>query len=97
MPLSLDLPQNVDSVVISESATHLVVVHAQMVLLNAPESGQAGRVDNLEHPGLLVLPLDVGGVALARVIQQLLQEVPEQSPVGCWRLSVLPLGSWPRA
>ena len=66
--LSLHLPQDVDSVVVPQSSAHLVVVHAQMILLNAPESGQAGRVDNLEHPGLLVLPLDVGGVPLARVI-----------------------------
>ena len=89
MSLSLHLPQNVDSVVISESATHLVIIHAQVVFLNAPEPGQARRVDNLEDSGLLVLPLDVGGVPLPRVVKQLLQEVPQQPPVGGGRLPVL--------
>ena len=82
MPLALDLPQDVDSVVVSERARHLVVVHRQVVLLNAPKLGQAGRVHDLEHPGLLVLPGDVAGVALARIVQQLLKEVPEQPTVG---------------
>ena len=62
-----------------------------MILLNAPESGQTGRVYNLEHPGLLVLPLDVGGVPLTRVIQELLQEVPQQPTIGGGRLSGLSL------
>ena len=89
MPLSLDLPQNVDSVIISESSAHLVIIHAQMILLNAPEPGQAGRVDDLEDAGLLVLPLDIRGVPLTWVVQQLLQEVPEQATIRAWRLPVL--------
>jgi hypothetical protein len=48
-------------------------------LLRVP--GQAGRVNNLEYPGLLVLPLDVAGVPLGPVVQQLLQEVPQQATV----------------
>ena len=72
MTFTLNFSQNVDSIIISESSTHLVVVHAQMVLLNAPEPGKSGRVDDLEHAGLLVLPLDVGGVPLAGVVQKLL-------------------------
>ena len=72
MTFALNFSQNVDSIIISESSTHLVVVHAQMVLLNAPEPGKSGRIDDLEHTGLLVLPLDVGGVPLAGVVQKLL-------------------------
>lgn len=37
MSLSLNLPEDVDSVVISQSTAHLVVVHGKVVLLNAPE------------------------------------------------------------
>jgi hypothetical protein len=43
--------------------------------------GQSGRVDNLEDACLLVLPLDVAGVPLGPVVQQLLQEVPQQTTV----------------
>ena len=80
--LSLHLPQDVDSVVISQCSTHLIIVHAQMIFLNAPEPGQPGRVNDFEDSRLLVLPLYVGGVSLPGVVQQLLQEVPEQPPVG---------------
>ena len=48
-------------------------------LLRVP--GQSGRVNNLEDAGLLVLPLDVAGVPLGPVVQQLLQEVPQQATV----------------
>ena len=84
--LSLDLPQDVDSVVVAECPAHLVIVHAQMIFLNAPEPGQAGWINNLEDSGLLVLPLDVWGVSLAGIVQQLLQKVPEEPPVGGGRL-----------
>lgn len=47
-----------------------------------------GRIHNLEDAGLLVLPLDVGCVALAAVVQQLLQKVPEQAAVSRRRLGV---------
>ena len=49
------------------------------VLLFLP--GQPGWVDNFEDAGLLVLPLDVAGVTLCAVVQQLLQEVPQQPAV----------------
>ena len=89
--LSLDLPQDVDSVVVAECPAHLVIVHAQMIFLNAPEPRQTGRIDNFEDSRLLVLPLDVGGVSLPGIVQQLLQKVPEQPPVGGGGLG-LPLG-----
>jgi hypothetical protein len=69
VPLSLDFAKDIDSVVISESARHLVVVHGEVVFLNAPEFGQSGRVNDLEHTRLLVLPGDVAGVALALQIE----------------------------
>ena len=81
MTFSLNLAKNVDSVIISERAGHLVVVHRQVVLLNAPKLGQTGRVDNLEDSGLLVLPGDVAGVPLALVVEQLLQKVPQETTV----------------
>ena len=64
MPLSLDFSENVDSVVVSECPGHLVVVHAEVVLLDSPQLGQTGRVDNFEDPGVLVFPGYVGSVTL---------------------------------
>ena len=81
MSLSLDFAKNVYSVIISQRSRHLVVVHRQVVLLNAPQLGQPGRVDDLEHTRLLVLPRDVACVALALIVEQLLQKVPEQTTV----------------
>ena len=60
-----------------------------MVLLDAPEPRQSCRISDLEDAGLLVLPLDVRGVPLAWIVQQLLQEVPEQATIRAWRLPVL--------
>ena len=81
MALALHLPQYIDAIIVAESAAHLVVVHRQMVLLDAPESGEARGIDDLEYAGLSALPRYVVGVALRRVVQQLLQKVPEQSAV----------------
>jgi hypothetical protein len=52
-----------------------------MILLDAPELGQAGGVDDLKHSRVLVLPGDVVGVATLRVVKQLLQKVPKEPPV----------------
>ena len=81
VPLSLDLSEYVDPVVVSEGPGHLVVVHGEVVLLDAPQLGQPRRVHDLEHAGLLVLPRDVGGVATGGVVEQLLQKVPQESAV----------------
>lgn len=77
VPLALDLPQNVDSVVVPQRARHLVVVHGKMVLLDAPQLGQSRRIDNFEHARIPILPRNVTGVPLGGVVQQLLEEVPE--------------------
>ena len=79
--LSLDLPEYVDPVVVPQRPRHLVVVHGEVVLLDAPQLGQARRVDDLEHAGVLVLPRDVGGVAPGGVVEQLLQKVPQEAAV----------------
>ena len=71
-----------------QGPAHLVVVHAEVVLLDAPQARQAGGVDYLEDARLLVLPLDVGGVALAGVVEQLLEEVPEEAAVGAGGLAL---------
>lgn len=49
MSLALDLAQNVHPVVVSEGPRHLVVIHRQVILLDAPQFGQTWRVDNFEH------------------------------------------------
>ena len=82
MPLSLHFPQNVDSVIISQSTRHLVVIHWQVIFLNAPKFGQSGRINNLEHTRILILPSNVRSISLLRVVEQLLQEVPQQPAVG---------------
>lgn len=81
MALPLDLAQDVDPVVVAQGPGHLVVVHRQVVLLDPPQPGQPGWVDNLEDARLLVLPLDVAGVPLRPVVQQLLQKVPQQATI----------------
>lgn len=39
--LALHFPQDVDAVVIAEGPRHLVVVHGQVILLDAPQLGKA--------------------------------------------------------
>lgn len=51
-----------------ERSAHLVIIHTQVILLDAPQPGQTGRVGDLEHARLLALPLDVGRVPLAGVV-----------------------------
>lgn len=48
-----------------------------MVLLDAPEFGEAGGVDDFENAAFVVLPRDVAGVALVGVVEELLEEIPE--------------------
>ncbi len=40
VPLSLDLPEDVDPVVVAQGAGHLVIVHGQVVLLDTPQPKQ---------------------------------------------------------
>ena len=87
--LPLDFPEDVDSVVIPQGTRHLVIVHREVVLLDPPELGQAGRVHDLEDSGVLVLPGDVVGVTLLRIVEQLLEKVPKEPPVGVELRSVL--------
>ena len=82
MTLSLDFAEDVDPVIIAEGPGHLVVVHGRMVLLDAPESSQSGRIRDFKHARLAVLPGDVVRVALTGIVQQLLQEIPQQPTVG---------------
>lgn len=77
MPFALHLPQDVDTVVVPQCPGHFVVVHREVVLLFAPQFGQSSRVDDLEDAGVTALPRNVAAVALGRIVQQLLQEVPQ--------------------
>ena len=79
---ALDLAEDVDAVVVAQGARHLVVVHRRVVLLDAPETGQTGRIGDLEDARFAVLPGDVVRVALAGIVEQLLQKVPQQPAVG---------------
>ena len=81
MAFSLYFAEDVDPVVIAEGPGHLVVVHGRMVLLDAPEASQSGRIGDFEDARFAVLPGDVVRVALARVVEQLLQEIPQQATV----------------
>lgn len=81
VPFALNLPEYIDTVVVPKCSAHLVVIHRQMVLLYAPESGETGRIDDLEYTGLPALPRNVVSISLRGVVQQLLQEVPEKSAV----------------
>lgn len=77
MTFTLDFSQNVDAIVVTKSAAHLVVIHGQVIFLNAPESGETGWIDDLEDTGFPAFPRDIVCVSLRRVVEQLLQEVPE--------------------
>lgn len=77
VPLALNFSQYVYAVVVPQSTRHLIVVHRQVVLLNAPELGEASWVDNFEDTGVAALPCDIVAVALLVVVQKLLKEVPE--------------------
>lgn len=81
MSLALHLAQNVHSIIVSQGPWHLVVVHGQMVLLDAPKFGQPWWVDNFEHSGVAILPRDVVRVALHGIVEQLLEEVPKETTV----------------
>jgi hypothetical protein len=63
----------------SQKSMRIRIHNTMNRLLRVP--GQPSRVDDLEDPRLLVLPLDVAGVPLGPVVQQLLQEVPQQATV----------------
>ena len=87
MSFSLDFSKNIHSVVVSQGSTHLVIVHAKMVFLNAPQSSQTSWINNFKHPSLLIFPLDVGCVSLTRVVEKLLEKIPEETAISCWRFS----------
>lgn len=48
-----------------------------MVLLDAPELGEACWVNDFEDTGVAALPGNVVAVALLVVVQELLEEVPK--------------------
>ena len=61
-------------VVVPQRPGHLVKVHGGVILLDAPQIGQAGRVDDLEHAPLPVRPGDK--VDEPVVVQEMAQEIP---------------------
>uniref|UniRef100_A0A182QT81 Uncharacterized protein n=1 Tax=Anopheles farauti TaxID=69004 RepID=A0A182QT81_9DIPT len=78
---TLYLTQDVDAVVVAQGTRHLVVVHREVVLLLAPQLRQPGGIDDLKHARIAALPRDVAAVPLARIVQELLQKVPQQAAV----------------
>ena len=93
MALSLHFTQDIDAVIVAQSSRHLVVIHGRVVLLNAPKTGQPGGVGNFENARFSVLPGDVVRIALRRIVEQLLEEIPQQTAVrsGIKAVSRLPL------
>lgn len=81
MPFTLDLPEDVHSVIVTQRAGHFVVVHRQVIFLNAPQFGQTRWIDDLEHAHLLVFPRYEAGETLMRVVQQLLEKIPQETTV----------------
>lgn len=81
MSFSLDLSQDVHSVVIPQGTRHLVIVHRQVILLNTPQLCKTRRIHNLENATFSVLPRYITRVPLSRIVQQLLQKVPQQPAI----------------
>ena len=52
-----------------------------MILLNAPQLRQSCWIHDLENASVAVLPRYVVGVALRGVVEELLEEVPQQTPI----------------
>jgi len=77
MPFSLNFAKDIDPVVITESSRHLIIVHGKVIFLDAPQFCQSCWVYDLKHSSVMVLPCYIVGVTLGRVIQQLLEEVPQ--------------------
>lgn len=72
MTFALDFAQDVDAVIVAKSTGHLVVVHGEMVLLDAPQLCQASWIHNLEHACFSAFPCDEVAVALSWIVQKLL-------------------------
>lgn len=72
MPFALHLAQNIDAIIITQGTRHFVIVHRQMILLDAPQLGQAGGIDNLKDAGVSALPGDEIAVLLVAIVKQLL-------------------------
>jgi len=52
-----------------------------VILLYAPQLGQTRRVDDLEHAHFLIFPRYETGETLMGVVEQLLQEIPQETTV----------------
>ena len=69
MPFALNFSQDINTVIISESAGHFVIVHTEVVLLDAPKTSEPGWVDDFKDSGLSVSPRDKPGVLLLLVVE----------------------------
>lgn len=52
-----------------------------MILLYAPKLGQTGWIDDLEDTSVATLPRDQIAVLLIAIVEQLLQEIPQQTTI----------------
>jgi len=82
VPFALNFSQDINTIIIPQSPGHFVIVHTEVVLLDAPQTGEPSWVDDFEDAGLSVAPRDKPGVLLVLVVEQLLEEVPQQASVG---------------
>lgn len=69
MAFALYFSKYVHAVIVTQSSAHFVVIHREMILLDAPEPREARRIDDLEHTGLPILPRDVMSVPLRGFVQ----------------------------
>jgi len=63
-----------------QSAAHCFIVHIRLVLVNAPQTWDGLRVDELKDATLSVDPSDIAWTVVG-VLQQLKQEFPEVNPL----------------
>lgn len=56
MAFSLDLAQNVDAIIVAKSSRHFVIVHGQVIFLDAPQFGQTSGINDFENTGFPTFP-----------------------------------------
>lgn len=76
MTLALNLPQDINPVIVAQSSAHLVVVHRKMIFLYTPKTCEAWRIDDFKNSRFPALPSYEVCISLGRVVKQLLQKVP---------------------
>lgn len=56
MAFSLNLTQNIDAIIVAKSTRHFIIVHGQVILLDAPQFRQTSGVNDFEDTGFTTFP-----------------------------------------